>query len=478
MNTDFNRLSAPASQPATKRWRWLLFTLGLIGLITAALFWRGDQIQVQVVSLHPPQEATGISTRSQIEIRFDQPIALTDHGAELTLSPAVTGTLRSNGNSLIFTPVTGLTPNTFYTVTLAAGLRSQRGHRLAEPVRWQFQTGQLEILFTAPDAAGIEQLYRTAVELTVPISTSDATPIQLTQLPEGIWDFVVAPDGSRVVYAVLASDGSSQIWSMTPDQGTPEVLIDCDDAVCSGASWSPDGAFLAYSRRTSDEFAAGATSPPQLWLLNLATGEDGPVFADSQQLTFEPRWSSDGQYLSYLSPDLGGVGTLNLEDGSTQFYETATGEPGIWRPGTTQLLINFLRQVENQYVIHLFLIDAVEQTQWNLSGDFALVEDGSPAWSPDGSQIAFLRKELSGPGSTLGKQLWLMNSDGSNARALTTDPDSDHGQPVWSPDGRYLLFHKLALKGPNITLSAWVLDTVMGESWQITSPAQRPVWLP
>src|SRR5690606_19567806 len=130
---------------------WL--SVAVIVLLLALVLWRGDQIQVQVVSIYPPQDATGVSTRSQIEIQFDQPIALTDHGAELTLSPAVTGTLRSNGNSLIFTPVTGLTPNTFYTVTLAAGLRSQRGHRLAEPIRWQFQTGQLAILFSAPDAA-------------------------------------------------------------------------------------------------------------------------------------------------------------------------------------------------------------------------------------------------------------------------------------------------------------------------------------
>ncbi len=455
---------------------WL--SMAVIGLLLLLVLWRGDQISVQAVSLHPPRDATGVSTRSQIEIRLDQPVSLTNNQVELTLTPAVAGAVRSNGSSLIFAPTTGLSPSTTYTVTLAAGLRSQQGHRLDEPIHWQFQTGQLEVLFSTTDAASVEQLYITAVELTQSASPTVPAPTQLTNIPGGIWDFAVSPDDSRIIYAALEADGTSDLWSITPGLSTPELVLECEDAVCSGANWSPDGAFLAYSRRSTSEFSSGVTSPPRLWLLNPTTGENSPVFADSQQLAFEPRWSSDGQYLSYLSPDLGGVGTLNLYDGSTHFYETSTGEPGIWRPGSAQVLINLLRQVEEQYVVHLLLIDATDQAQWNLSGEFSLVEDGSPAWSPDGTQIAFRRKELSGPGSTLGKQLWLMDHDGSDASALTADPAYDHGQPTWSPDGRYLLFHKLPLKGPNITLSAWVLDTETDQTWQIASPAQRPVWLP
>jgi TolB protein len=144
----------------------------------------------------------------------------------------------------------------------------------------------------------------------------------------------------------------------------------------------------------------------------------------------------------------------------------------------SQLLINVMRQLGEQYVVHLLLIDANTNEQRNLSGDDARVEDGSPAWSPDGRWIAFRRKELAGPASTLGKQLWLIRGDGSEARALTSDPAFDHGQPVWSPDGRYLLFHKLPLKGPNITLSVWVIDTQSGEQWEVARPGQRPVWMP
>jgi Tol biopolymer transport system component len=65
------------------------------------------------------------------------------------------------------------------------------------------------------------------------------------------------------------------------------------------------------------------------------------------------------------------------------------------------------------------------------SGDFA---DGSPAWSPDGSTIAFVTdRSPSG--------IWVVNADGSNVRPLITAPDFlASGEPAWSPDGRSIAF--------------------------------------
>ncbi|MBX3014525.1 MAG: hypothetical protein KF832_23605 [Caldilineaceae bacterium] len=77
-----------------------------------------------------------------------------------------------------------------------------------------------------------------------------------------------------------------------------------------------------------------------------------------------------------------------------------------------------------------------------------------------------------------GKQLWLMRSDGREAKALTSEAAFDFGPPLWSPDGRYLLFHKLPLQGPDITLSVWILEATSGRTWQVASPGQRPQWVP
>ena len=190
------------------------------------------------------------------------------------------------------------------------------------------------------------------------------------------------------------------------------------------------------------------------------------------------RWSADARWIAYLSPDLVGLGVYNLETGTDQFYPTSTGETGVWHPLRTMFLMNELAQIGDKNVVHLFLVDPVTNSRLDLSGAGNLVEDGAPSWSPDGQWIAFRRSELEGERKSLSKQLWLMRADGSDARPLTVDPAYDYSAPVWSPDGRYLLYHKFPLKGPNIVISVWIMDVETGEQWPVVSPGQRPQWLP
>ncbi|MTD58800.1 serine hydrolase [Amycolatopsis pithecellobii] len=55
--------------------------------------------------------------------------------------------------------------------------------------------------------------------------------------------------------------------------------------------------------------------------------------------------------------------------------------------------------------------------------------DTSPAWSPDGTHLAFLREQ----------QVWLLAFDGGEARQLTSLP-LGAGAPVWGPDGTRIAF--------------------------------------
>ena len=55
-----------------------------------------------------------------------------------------------------------------------------------------------------------------------------------------------------------------------------------------------------------------------------------------------------------------------------------------------------------------------------------------PRISPDGTLIAFI-SDRKGQAN-----LWVMNADGSNPKAVFTDPVLQAGQPAWSPDGRYI----------------------------------------
>ena len=59
----------------------------------------------------------------------------------------------------------------------------------------------------------------------------------------------------------------------------------------------------------------------------------------------------------------------------------------------------------------------------------------SPRWSPDGSQIAFSDVE---PSSS--ERGYLISASGGEPRRLSDDPGGDQREPVWSPDGRELMY--------------------------------------
>jgi Tol biopolymer transport system component len=60
----------------------------------------------------------------------------------------------------------------------------------------------------------------------------------------------------------------------------------------------------------------------------------------------------------------------------------------------------------------------------------------SPAWSPDGTQIAFYSDRAGQPTEW---DIFVMNADGSNITQITNDPALE-GNPSWSPDGLALTY--------------------------------------
>ena len=72
---------------------------------------------------------------------------------------------------------------------------------------------------------------------------------------------------------------------------------------------------------------------------------------------------------------------------------------------------------------------------WDRYGRGSPTRDGAPSWSPDGREIIYYSEQANGKAD-----IFVMNADGTNHRALTSTPEADEGSPAFSPDGKRIAF--------------------------------------
>jgi len=334
------------------------------------------------------------------------------------------------------------------------------------------------ILFLRADAQDRAQLFRQ--------DSPDQPPRQLTDPgAPAIIDFALSPDGETIVYAAQRAGGAA-LRLIAADGRDDRELLACPDAECSGAVWSPDGRRLVYERRT---LAGGVAGSPRLYWLDPATGETLPLIEGDDTPGYGARFSPDGDWLSYVSPRDEGIVLYRLSDGAQRLLGSRVGRPAAWSPDSAQVIVGDLTlhadlsgvptpdrsTAQESSTVYLYRVALAETgTRQQLSPESA-VDDSAPAWSPDGEWVAFGR---SVPDAAFGRQLWLMRPDGSQARALTSEPDYYHGPPAWSPDGRYLLYQRYDLADPAAATEIWRLDMDSGEAMRLVADGFLPAWLP
>ncbi len=449
--------------------------LGLAGaclLAIGALLWRGDRVGLRLVAFGPAAEARDVSAKAAITLDFDAPLA-PSAGVSLRLEPPAPGPLLWEGARVGLRPTEPLRAGQRYTVTLSGDLKSLDGRRLRRPVGWSFTVGGPALVFLRRDAAGLAQLWR------VEPDGSQVRPLT-AEGESGVWDYAVAPDGQRIAYTLVHASGSSSLLSIARDGSDRRLLLECPDAECAGPAWAPDGQTLVFEKRQLPP-EGGPVGPPRLWWLRPAGQESVPVLADPQQLGFAARFAPDGRRLAYVSPDEGAIRVLDLDLQSETVIPSEMGEPPAWSPDGTSLVFGRVLEGYGQFAIHLLtaLVADAEAPPRDLSaGEGPPVEDGLPAWSPDGRQIAFTRRYTAGPDLNLGRQVWLMQADGSGARRLTLDQTQGYGQPQWSPDGRLLTVQSVSTAGPGAEPALLVLDAADGKLRARVERALLPSWLP
>jgi Tol biopolymer transport system component len=99
---------------------------------------------------------------------------------------------------------------------------------------------------------------------------------------------------------------------------------------------------------------------------------------------------------------------------------------------------------------------------------FRRADDGQPAWSPDGTRLAFKTTQF---GSN---QLAVMNADGSGEALLTRTFSFSEGQPSWSADQKTLIYRRTPENPLVQDGDIWALD-IEASRRDPTNPVTHPV---
>jgi len=250
-----------------------------------------------------------------------------------------------------------------------------------------------------------------------------------------------SPDGKWVAYTVSGVDTEkdkrdSDVWMVSWD-GSDQVRLTSSKESESQPRWSPDGKYLAFltSRAIggSDEEdeKKDKKKGAQVWLLNRAGGE-AEKLTDIEGNIDDYAWSPDSRRLVLIVDDPDPAADPEKMEG----WKRKTKPPiVIDRYGFKNDESGYLGKLRS----HLYLFDiAAKKAEQITSGDF---DDRSPAWSPDGTRIAFVSERDKDADRTNNADIFVIDAKvGATATKLTTFDGPDEGKPAWSPDGKTIAY--------------------------------------
>jgi eukaryotic-like serine/threonine-protein kinase len=328
------------------------------------------------------------------------------------------------------------------------------------------------IFFSSYRSGGINIWYIAVDEDGTPAGTMQ----QITAGAGHDVDLDVPRSHERVLFAILKQN--AELWRLPVDPtsgeatGPPEQVVAGARESTRGA-WSPDGERIAFGSDRGGEM--------NLWLLSLRDGRTRRLTSGAGG-DYQPSWSPDARALVFFSARAGAIDIWRYDFDGENLTRLTRGESidinPFFSPDGTRIAFQSDRDGRLEvFVMNANGTDIRQLTSCGVTGHFL-------RWSADGERIYFrcpsamttMTVPLTGgepepvPGVMGGahmsfspdhsmimdvaahRVLWCSPLDGTPARKVYEFDDSESriDYPVWSPDGRWVLFDRFLPQGGDV----------------------------
>lgn len=325
----------------------------------------------------------------------------------------------------------------------------------------------------------------------------------------GVYEFTWSPDGKSIAY-VSNQGGHAEIWIVSSTGGAPK-RITSSTTTKKQPRWSKDGKWIAYAairpNGSGDIQIVSIDGETTMDLTETPADDRDPVWSpDSRQIAYTERaggrirvavldiesratkrladhpasnlqWSADGKSIVFVSDPL--LPSDDRRDNEDIFMVSATGGAArLLTPGTPRFQESSpswaadSRQIafasDNSGFSNIYILDTETGAKRSLNA--AQSDQLVPKWSPDGTNIAYIRNEDSQFNiwvTTLqgGRTIRISDRDGANG-GFDVEDATPGGSYEWSPDGKRIAFTH---SDPSRTSDLWVAGLDGARSVQLTN---------
>lgn len=243
-----------------------------------------------------------------------------------------------------------------------------------------------------------------------------------------------SPNGARIAW-IAKRDGNDELYVADSDGQAARRLTD-DAADDRFPTWSPNSRRIVVAR--------GPATNEDLFVIDADTGESLRL-TENNDYDGYAAWSPDGLQLAWTSGVTGNseIFVMNA-DGSNvrQLTESSANDYNpSWSPDGQRIV--FVSDRNGSFDLFSMRADGSDTRRLTTESSDEL----TPVFSPDGSTIAFLRV------TDAGSQLAVIPTGGGTARTLADGLFSADADISWSPDSTQLAF----LRGAELAIDIWTV---------------------